>query len=96
MPTGANEWLSIDDNKSCHSLCCLRMRVSANHNPFPSLVLALHAPLQLPAFISSLFMKREAAFLHGKRIKSSPEAGAPQGDEAKIALTVEKELNTLG
>lgn len=45
-------------------------------------------------------MKREAAFCmqresHTQK-KTSPEAGAPQGDEAKIALTMVRELSTPG
>lgn len=72
--------------------CCR----SDNSARFPPL---LHAWLWLPALISNLFMKREAAFQHGSRnLKEAwGVGGGPEEEhrEAKIALAAEKELSVL-
>lgn len=72
--------------------CCR----SDNSARFPPL---LHAWLRLPALISNLFMKREAAFQHGSRNLKEVWGlgGGPEEEhrEAKIALAAEKELSVL-
>ena len=87
------KWMALNwRQQGCNSPCRLRVRRSANYNPFPSLVLALHTLLQLPAFIVSLFMKREAAFLHGKKIKKKlPRGWRAAGRRGKNSSRCEKE-----
>lgn len=73
--------------------CCR----SDNSATFPPLALVLHAWLRLPALISNLFMKREAAFQHGSRnLRKGGERKALRQEhrEAKIALAAEKEAES--
>lgn len=47
-------------------------------------------------YLESDYEKRRCIPASKEYKRSSPEAEAPRGDEAKIALTVEKKLSTLG